>query len=123
MKSLFSHYDSLVLQLICYEFSHQRQHDFSNSPCFFPKTLLLRSLKNPSRSHSYHSYLIRRFSRCRTSARDSIEPREYELREGILVAKPNCLISIFSAGGYLEPRTLQVLFCLYVLNDRNKLSG
>ena len=35
----------------------------------------------------------------------------------------NCLISIFSAGGYfyLEPRTLQVLFCPCVLNDRHKL--
>ena len=35
------------------------------------------------------------------------------------MATDNYLISIFSAGGYfyLEPRTLQVLFCQCVLND------
>ena len=51
------------------------------------------------------------------------QPREYELREHNPVATDNYLISIFSAGGYfyLEPRTLQVLFCPCVLNDRDKL--
>ena len=35
----------------------------------------------------------------------------------------NYLKSIFSTGGYfcLEPRTLQVLFCQCVLNERDKL--
>ena len=39
------------------------------------------------------------------------------------VATVNCLISIFSTGGYfyLEPRTLQVLFCQCVLNVPDKL--
>ena len=40
------------------------------------------------------------------------------------MATPNCLKSIFSAGGYfyLEPRTLQVLCCLCVVTVRDKLS-
>ena len=51
--------------------------------------------------------------------RDPSRKREYELNERNPVAKDNYLISIFSAGGYfyLEPRTLQVLFCQFVLND------
>ena len=48
--------------------------------------------------------------------------REYEIRERIPMATVNWLISIFSTGGYyyLEPRTLQVLFCQCVLNDPDK---
>ena len=49
--------------------------------------------------------------------------REYEIRERIPVATVNWLTSIFSTGGYfyLDPRTLQVLFCQCVLNDPDKL--
>ena len=70
-------------------------------------------MENSTKMHllelSTMMYVVRNKIKC-------IRPREYERRY--------CLISILSADGYfyLEPRTLQVLFCPCVLTVRDKLS-
>ena len=79
---------------------------------------------------SYRHTIVQTENRADRQTHQTLAPRsfffwidswqEYELRERNPVATPNDLISSFSAGGYfyLEPRTLQVLFCPCVLNDR-----
>ena len=91
------------------------------SPSFMFNTVLYKG--TTSKRHSTKEITINEAGNPRQISWYWWWQREYEIRERIPMATVNWLISIFSTGGYyyLEPRTLQVLFCQCVLNDPDKL--